>query len=146
MRILTALILVYSAQSFGCPMLAGSYSCPQRDGSTKTTTISQTEKDGVTIYDFKNFFLPADNQAHPIADSDNLKSTTLRGWCDEDVTLKVEIIGKVYSSGKYVADVNAIQKISHSAETLDENISGTLSNQSGSQPFSQEIKCTEMTP
>lgn len=45
-----ALILLGASASFACPNLAGTYSCPDENGALVTTTMAQSEANGVTTY------------------------------------------------------------------------------------------------
>lgn len=49
-KLAVALVLLGASTSFACPNLAGTYACPGENGTTVTTTMAQSEANGVTTY------------------------------------------------------------------------------------------------
>ncbi len=51
MKVLAAaLVLLGATSAFACPNLEGTYACPGDNGATVSTSMSQTEVNGVTTY------------------------------------------------------------------------------------------------
>ncbi len=143
MRTLTALALVFSAQAYACPQLAGTYNCKYQDGSAEIVTIQQETKDGVTVYGYNGSDIPADNQVYNIPDDENLKSGTFRAWCDDDVTLKSQLLGKYWDNGAYFGDLTLDMSFTLSGSDLHQSTTGQVVNSGGSYPINNEVTCTK---
>jgi hypothetical protein len=144
MRILAALALLVSTSAFACPELSGSYTCTYQDGSNEVINISQENKDGVIVYYYNGSAIPADNQAYPIPDDDNLKSGTFRAWCDEQNSgaLNAQVLGKYYQQGQYYGDLTLNMAYMLDGQNLKENVTGSLKGAAGEQPIDSSMVCT----
>ena len=143
MRLIAALALLVSVNAYACPDLSGSFTCTYQDGTTEAITISQDNKDGVTVYRYNNSDLPADNQVHPIADSQNIKNGTFRAWCDEKeaTLLQTEILGKYYQDGSYYGDLTMDMAMSLSGNDLHQVTNAKIVNSGGTYPSTGETTC-----
>lgn len=141
MRKLAAIALLFSVQAFACPNLTGSFKCTYGDGSTENVTITQSEVNGVTVYNYNGSEMPADNQTYQIPDSEDLKEGTWRAWCDDDSTLKAELIGKYYNQGSYFGDLNMRMDFSIDGTSLKQVTNGNLKNTGGDYPINDEMTC-----
>src|SRR4051812_42353210 len=105
MRLLTIAGLLFSTQAFACPDLAGAFTCKYNDGSQEVITITQDLKAAVPTYNLNGSEVLADNIAKPMADDANIRNSTVRAWCDDDVTLKAEMLGQYFNNGTYYGDL-----------------------------------------
>lgn len=143
MRLLGLIALAFSAQAFACPNLAGSYTCTFNNQS-EAITITQDQKDGVTIYQYNGGDLRADNQVYSIPDDESLKQATVRGWCEGE-SLKINVIGKYYSQGSYFGDLNMTLDNSKVGDNLRQITSGNVKNDGGNYPINADVTCTPST-
>lgn len=141
MRTLAALLLAFSAQAYACPNLTGTYTCTYQDGSTEVVSISQEQKNGVTVYNYNGSPMPADNKAYPMPDDQTLRESTFRAWCEGEV-LKGNLIGKYYNEGSYFGDLNLLLDITKQGTDLKQVSAGSLKNSGGEYPIEGEIVCT----
>lgn len=144
MRTLAAIALLFSVQAFACPTLTGNYTCKNQDGSTSAMTITQNVNGTVTTYNLNGSDLLADNQARPMQDDDNIKSGTFRAWCDDNITLKGEILGKYWNNGSYFGDLTLDIGFSLAANgDLQQVSTGNIKNTGGTYPINQTTACTK---
>lgn len=143
MRILAALALLVSVNAYACPDLSGSFTCTSQDNTSEVVTLSQENKDGITIYNYNGSMIPADNQAYQVPDDQNLKEGTFRAWCDanDNVTLKTELIGKYYDQGSYYGDLTMNMDFSLNGTDLRQVTTGKLVNSGGEQPLNGDMTC-----
>ncbi len=142
MRGLLVVLGLFTAQAFACPNLTGSYTCNYQDGSSEVVTVSQDQKDGVTVYNYNGSEMPADNQTYQIPDDENLKQGTWRAWCDAgSEVLAAQILGKYYNQGSYAGDLTMNIAISLNGGNLQQVTNGQLVNSGGSHPFSETMVC-----
>ncbi len=139
---LAALALLFSAQAFACPNLAGSYTCTYQDNSSEQVVISQEDKDGVTIYTHNGSQIPADNVAYPVPDDANLRSATFRAFCPDANTLSANIVGQYFQDNQYFGDLDMTSNFSLSGTDLKQVTTGTLKNQGGEYPLNSDMTCT----
>jgi hypothetical protein len=141
MRKLAALALLFSAQAFACPNLAGTYTCTYQDNSSEQVVISQELKDGVTVYTHNGSQIPADNVAYPVPDDASLHDATFRAWCADDLTLSANLVGKYWQDGQYFGDLNMTSNFTLSGTDLKQVTTGTLKNQGGEYPLNSDMTC-----
>jgi hypothetical protein len=142
LRTLAALALLASAQAFACPQLTGNYSCTDEKGQTSAMALTQDTKSNVTVYTLNGSDLQADNQARPMPPDADLQNATIRGWCNDDVTLHTELLGKVYQNGQYVGDLKLALDFAMNAKNLNQVASGTIVNGTQTYPINTTITCT----
>ena len=142
MRKLAALALLFSAQAFACPQLAGVYTCSYQDNSSEIITITQELKDGVTVYTHNGSQIPADNQSYPVPDDANLRSATYRAFCPDAATLSANLVGKFYQDGQFYGDLDMTSNFTLEGANLKNVVTGTLKNQGGDYPLNSEVLCT----
>lgn len=142
MRKLAAIVLLFSVQAYACPELSGSFTCTYQDGSTEIMTISQTNKDGITVYTANGSEIPADNQTHPIPDDASLKQATFRAWCNGTASLDAQLLGKYYQEGAYYGDLTLNTSFSLVGTDLKQVTTGNLVNSGGTYPLNSELTCT----
>lgn len=141
MRKIAALLLLVSANvAFACPELTGSYTCTYQDGTSEVVSISQENKDGVTVYNYNGSSIPADNTAYPIPDDQTLKQATFRAWCD-GASLKGNIVGKYYNNGALFGDLDMTLDLSLDGTNLKSVTTGTLTNSGGTYPLDGQVTC-----
>lgn len=142
MRKLAALALLFSAQAFACPNLAGTYTCTYQDNSSEQVVISQETKDGVTVYTHNGSQIPADNMAYPVPDDANLRSATFRAWCADENTLSANLVGQYFQDNSYFGDLDMTSNFTLSGTDLKQVTTGTLKNQGGEYPLNSDLTCT----
>ncbi len=142
MRSLLALLVFGSVNAFACPDLTGNFTCTYSDGSTEQLAVTQENKDGITQYNFGGEVTPADNAVYQIPDDATLKQGTFRAWCEDDVTLKAEILGKYYDQGTYYGDLTLNINYSIENGNLKDYTTGSLVNTAGTYPINSETVCT----
>lgn len=142
MRKLAALALVFSAQAFACPDLAGSFTCTYQDGSKEIVTLSQDQKDGLTTYNYNGSIVPADNQAYPVPEDATLKEGTFRAWCNDATVLNTQLIGKYHQDGSYFGDLVMNMDFTLTGKDLHQVTTGTLKNSGGEYPLNNDMVCT----
>jgi len=142
MRTLAALALVFSAQAFACPQLTGSFTCTAQDGSKQVMKITQDMKGTTTVYNINGSDLPADKSVMNLPDDDSLKNATISAWCDDDVTLKAQILGKYYQDGSYFGDLTANLGFSMKGKDLAQHMTGDVKASSGDYPINSDTVCT----
>ena len=144
MRSIFAIAFLYSVQAYACPQLTGNYACKSSNSQTEILTVTQDASSGVTVYTVNGSPIPADNKAFAIADDDSLKDATLRAWCDDDVTLKGELLGKAWNSGSYYGDLNLSLGYSLSGSDLHVVSAGKITSATnGDLPVNGEMVCTK---
>lgn len=138
-----ALLLGYSSfcHAFACPQLVGRFTCTNSDGTTEAVTVTQYLKDKVTVYHMNNMEVISNNQTYPIDDSDTLKSASYRAWCDDDVTLKVFMTGKIYGRDTYYGDIELNMNYLMDGTSLKLHVSGVFKSGSQDQPINNELSC-----
>lgn len=141
MRSLAIIALLFSAQAFACPELTGSYTCTYQDGSSELMTISQSNKDGVTVYVANGSEIPADNQPHALQDDASLRDATFRAWCNGTASLDAQLLGKYYQENAYYGDLTLNTSFSIVGTDLKQVTTGTLVNEGGSYPLNSEMTC-----
>jgi hypothetical protein len=143
MRLIAVPALFFSVQAFACPNLAGIYTCTH-DGSVETLTLNQSDKDGVTIYDYNGSSFPADNKAHLIPDDENLKAASARVWCDaaDGTLLRTQVFGKYYVNNSYLGDLTLDVTRSLSGQNLKQVSRGMLKTPLDEYPVESESVCT----
>ena len=142
MRSLLAILAFSSINAFACPDLTGTFTCTFSDGSSDVLTVSQENKDGVTLYIFGGEVTPADNAIYTIPDDATLKQGTFRAWCDDSVTLKAQILGQYYDAGQYYGDLTLNINYTIENGNLKDYTNGTLVNSNGTYPINSETVCT----
>ena len=143
MRTLAVIALLFSAQAFACPQLAGNFTCTYQDGSKEVMTVTQDTKGNLTTYNVNGSDIITDNVAKPMQDDANIKNATFRSWCDDDVTLKGELIGQYFNNGKFYGDLTVALNYSMSGSDLKQNVDGQVVGSNGTQPIKQETVCTK---
>ena len=143
MRLLSTLALVFSAQAYACPQLEGTYVCKYQDGSSEETTITQSEKSGVTTYQYNASEVTADNVANAVPDDQSVKDATFRAWCDDDATLKAQLIGKYWNQGAYFGDLTLNMNFSKAGDDLKQTTDGEVKNSGGTYPIENDTTCTK---
>lgn len=146
MRTLLAVLLLGSVQAFACPNLTGSFTCTYSDGSSEVLNITQEAKEGVTTYNINQSLTPADNVIYTVPDDETLKEGTFRAWCNDDVTLKGELIGKYYDQGSFFGDLLLNIDYSLDGANLKQVTTGTLTSANGQYPINAETVCTPTAP
>lgn len=141
MKSLIAVALLFSAQAFACPDLTGNYECQYPDGSSENVTISQSNKAGVEVYTYNGSQIPADNVTYPMPDSQNIKEGQFRAWCDDNSTLKANMIGKYWDGGSYVGDLNLDLFMSIENGSLKSVTSGSLKTGNAEHPIDSTTTC-----
>ena len=143
MRPFIALALLFSAQAFACPNLAGSFTCTYKDGSSETVSISQSaDKAGMVTYIYNGSELPADNQIYDVPEDQTLKEGKFRAWCDDDMTLKSELIGKYWNNGSYFGDLMMNINFEMDGTSLKQVTTGSVKNSGGDYPIDEQVLCT----
>lgn len=142
MRTLIAVALLFSAQAFACPELAGTYTCTFSDGTEETGTVTQSVVNGINIYNYNGTEIRADGVTYPVPEDETLKEGTSRAWCDDALTLKGEVIGKYYSGGSYFGEVVLNLEFSKVGTSLRQVTTGNLKNSGGDYPINSDITCT----
>jgi hypothetical protein len=142
MRTLIAVALLFSAQAFACPELAGTYTCTFSDGTEETGTVTQSVVNGINIYNYNGTEIRADGVTYPVPEDETLKEGTSRAWCDDPLTLKGEVIGKYYSGGSYFGEVVLNLEFSKVGTSLRQVTTGNLKNSGGDYPINSDITCT----
>ncbi len=140
MRTIAALLLLVSVNAYACPELTGSYTCTYQDGSSEVLSISQENKDGVTVYNYNGSMIPADNKVYPVPDDETLKQATFRAWC-ETATLKGNIVGKYYNNGALFGDLDMTLSLSLDGTSLKSVTTGALTNSGGTYPLDGSVTC-----
>lgn len=141
MRSLAALVLLFSAQAFACPELTGNYTCTYQDGSNEQISITQGVQNGVTVYNYNNSAMPADNKVYPMPEEQTLKNATIRAWCEGEV-LKANLLGEYYNEGSKFGDLDMTLDITKSGSDLKQLSNGTLKNKDGEYALNGEVVCT----
>lgn len=142
MRTLLALLVLGSVNAFACPDLTGDFTCTYNDGSTELIKVTQENRDGVTYYSFGDELTPADNVVYTVPDDETLKQGTFRAWCDDDVTLKAELVGKYYDAGQFYGDLTMLMSYTLDNGNLKDVTTGSLKNDNGEYPINNELVCT----
>jgi hypothetical protein len=96
---------LYPMSAGACTDLAGSYICND-EGNTYPLRLKQEVQSGKTVYSFDGVDnlqspLTADGEIHKADDVESVRSSTLKGWC-EDSSLKVERRGVFVDDGKEI--------------------------------------------
>ena len=142
MRTLAALALLFSAQAFACPALTGSFTCIYKDGTNETVTITQSaDKAGMVTYIYNGSEVPADNKIYDVPEDQTLKEGKFRAWCDDDVTLKSELIGKYWNNGAYFGDLVMNINFEMDGTNLKQITTGNVKNSGGTYPLDDQMVC-----
>lgn len=139
---LAAIALLFSVQAYACPELTGTYTCTYNDGSKEVISISQTtDRNGLTIYNYDGSEIPADNKHYVVPDDQTLKEGTFRAWCEDNVSLKTQLLGKYYQDGGYYGDLTLNVDFSLNGRELRQVTSGSVKNTGGQFPLSGNTTC-----
>ncbi len=141
MRKLAAIALLFSAQAYACPQLAGTYTCTFSDGTTEVATVTQTVVDGVNVFNYNGTEIRADNVAYPVPEDETLKEGTFRAWCDDATTLKAQMLGKYYNGGSYFGDLTMNLEFLKVGTSLKQVTTGNLKNSGGDYPINGDVTC-----
>ncbi len=142
MRTLAALALLFSAQAFACPTLTGNYTCTYKDGTNETVSITQSaDKAGMVTYIYNGSQVPANNQIYDVPDDQSVKQGKFRAWCDDDVTLKSQLIGKYWSNGSYFGDLTMNMNFQIESGNLKQVTTGNVVNSGGTYPIDDTLVC-----
>jgi hypothetical protein len=135
--------LFFSAQTFACPNLTGNYSCVDQDGEAHPFVVTQSVTGNVTVYQIDGKPMPADGVVYPIPDTDSMKSSTIRAWCNDDIALNVQVLGKIWQGNTYVADVTQNEVWTGTDSSLSITITGSTSGNGQTQPIDTQLSCTK---
>lgn len=138
-----SLLATLSVSAMACPNLTGSYTCTYRDHSSETVTISQSaDKSGVITYVYNGSLIPTDNKVYDVPEDQSLKEGKFRAWCDDDVTLKTELVGKYWSNGAYYGDLLMDMNFSKDGDSLSSVTTGSVKNATETKPLDSTMTCT----
>jgi len=141
MRKLAVIALLFSAQAYACPELTGTYTCTYQDGSSEVITLSQEQKDGVTVYSHNGSQIPADSVAYPVPDDVNLREATFKAWCADGTTLNAQLVGKYFQENQYFGDLEMTSAFTLDGTDLKQVTTGTLKNLGGEYPLNSDLTC-----
>lgn len=129
MRLFSCLTFsLLTSAAVACPNLAGNFECHTKSGEyVGGFSMAQAEVAGHTQYKLTNSdgeaIYNADNVVRPTPENDTqqVKDSTLRAWCDADSAFAIEWLGNVYEGDLkigQVTDVNRLSKIEDGAFAL----------------------------
>ncbi len=144
MRTLILVGLMLSAPAFACPDLSGTFRCQYQDGSVETLTIAQDNKSGVEVYNYNGSEIAADNVTRVLPDDANLKSGTFRAWCDDNTTLKAELISEYWDNSRYIGDLTMNMFFTMENGSHKSKSTGVLKTGNGDHPIDSTTVCRAM--
>ena len=143
MRIGLASLLVFGGQALACPNLAGDFSCIYKDGSVEHIRVGQEEKDGVTVFQYNNHKIPANNQLYDVPDEDTLRGATFRAWCEGDGNgvLRTQLAGKYYTENSFYGQLTLDTSYRLAGGDLKQISTGVLKHVGGERAINSEVLC-----
>ena len=143
MEYLATLTLLFSASSRACPDLTGTYTCEVSSTKKETKVIQQSKKNGVMVYWVNDLEMVTDDKPRFVPENENLRQGTFRVWCDGDIKVKTQLLGKYHNNSGYFGDLTANSEwFMRDDAHLVRYTSGDIRSPDGTvMPFDDEVLC-----
>ena len=104
--------------------------------------LASPARNNVTTFVYNGSTMPANDMTYSLPDDPNIKSATFRAWCDDDVTLKGQILGQYWNDNADLGNLTMDLLYMVSESKLHQVTSGQVVNGKTTYPINNEVVCS----